>query len=247
LLEVVGRRQAAIGVEATQHPSRQCHRVGPSGWQCRGPVARADDQQRDGIVLDDGTWVDVGQDGRWRPTVGERARAAVILGVSMAVLLLVALVLSFGDSDGDRNVRATATTSTSAAGTTPADENPGRDPSWVGDEPASADCVGDDREGQALRNRRTTVVLVRNGTSQEGWAGGVSTLLGGLGYDVTAPEDAGGREVTSIGYLAGYCAEAERVAEDLGFADATVEPVPAELLGQVGRAKLVLSLGADSL
>jgi hypothetical protein len=247
LLEVVGRRQAAIGVEATQPPSGQCHRVGPSGWQCRGPVARADDQQRDGIVLDDGTWVDVGQDGRWRPTPGERARAAVILGVSIAALLLVALVLSFGDGTRDGLERAAATTSTSVAETAPATEEPGRDPSWVGDEPASAECVGDDRDGQSLRNRRTAVLLVRNGTSRGGWGGDVSELLRGMGYEVTTPENAGDREVTSVGYLAGYCAEAERVAEDLGLTEATVEPVPAELLGEVGRAKLVLSLGADSL
>lgn len=210
-------------------------------------MARADDQQRDGIVLDDGTWVDIGQDGRWRPTPGERVRAAVILAVSFGVLLLVALVLSFGDGTRAGDDRAAATTSTAAPDTTPASEEPGRDPSWVGDDPASAECVGDDRDGQALRDRRTAVVLVRNGTTRGGWAGDVSALLRGLGYEVTTPENAGDREVTSVGYLAGYCAEAERVAEDLGLDDATVEPVPAELLGEVGRAKLVLSLGADSL
>jgi hypothetical protein len=209
-------------------------------------VARASDQQHDGIVLDDGTWVDVGPDGRWRPSPGERARAAVILGVAMATLLLLALVLSVGGG-GDEDVEVAATTSApeEEPRTTEAEED--LDPSSIDGEPASAECAGDDRDARPLRDRRRSIVLVLNGTSRGGHAGAVSEQLRAAGYQLTSPGNAGTRRVTSVAYLAGYCAEAEQVAEDLELPDATIEPVPEELLAVVGRAQLAVSLGADSL
>jgi hypothetical protein len=209
-------------------------------------VARPDDQPHDQIVLDDGTWVDVGPDGRWHPSPGERARAAVILGVGTAALLLLALVVSVGGGGRDREAASTDTTTTEAVEATDA-ADPGVDPSSIDGEPASPDCVADDRDAQPLRNRRQAIVLVLNATSQGGHAGAVSTLLEARGYETATPGNAGGREVTSVAYLAGFCAEAERLVEDLGLTSATVEPVPADLLATVGRARLVLSLGADSL
>ena len=50
-----------------------------------------------------------------------------------------------------------------------------------------------------------------------------------------------------MAYKPGFCAEAERLADDLGLPDARVEPVPAELPVVVGRARLVVTLGLDSL
>jgi len=209
-------------------------------------VANGSEQEHDGIVLDDGTWVDVGPDGRWRPSAGERARAATILGVAFAALLLLALVLSVGDDDGDEVEVAGPTSTTEAAEETTTTEGPD-DPASVGGEPPSARCVADDRDGAELRDRRASVVLVLNATDRSGHAGDVSTRLEQLGYAVTVPDNGGRREVTSVAYLAGWCAEAERVAEDLALPEATVEPVAQDLLSKVGRARLVVSLGADSL
>jgi len=209
-------------------------------------VAQGNDSERDGIVLDDGTWVDVGPDGRWRPTAGERARAAVILGVAFSALLLLALVLSVGGDEDDPVEAATGSSTTEAPDETTTTEAP-EDPASVGGEPPSPQCVADDRDGADLRDRRASVVLVLNATSRSGHAGNVSARLEQLGYSVTVPDNGGRREVTSVAYLAGFCAEAERLAADLGLPDATVELVAQDLLAKVGRARLVVNLGADSL
>jgi hypothetical protein len=217
-----------------------------AGWQCRGPVATGDDQQGDGIRLDDGTWVDVGPDGRWRPSAGERARAAVILGVAVAALLLLALVVSGGGGDDEPvEVADDGSATTEPESTTTTEEV--LEPSSVGGEAPSPECVGDDRDGAPLRERDEVVVLVLNATPRAGHAGAVSELLEALDYQVAVPDNGGRREVTSAGYLAGHCAEAERVLEDLGLPEATVEPVPQDLLAMVGRARIVVRLGADSL
>jgi len=210
-------------------------------------VARRDEEQEDGIVLDDGTWVDVGPDGRWRPSAGERARAAVILGVGVAALVLLALVLSVGgEDDEDDGVAARATSSTTEVAETTTTEAP-VDPASVDGEPPSPACAADDRDGSALRERDETVVLVLNATSRSGHAGVVTQRLEDGGYAVTVPDNGGRREVTSVAFLAGWCAEAERVAQDLGLPGATIEPVAQDLLVLVGRARVVVSLGADSL
>jgi len=209
-------------------------------------VAQGNSSERDGIVLDDGTWVDVGPDGRWRPSAGERARAAVILVVALSALLLLALVLSVGGDDQEPEVAAeTSTTAEPAAETTTTAAEV--DPASVGGEPPSAQCTADDRDGDPLRDRRSSVVLVLNATSRSGHAADVSARLEEQGYAVTVPDNGGRREATSVAYLAGWCAEAERLAEDLGLPDATVEVVAQDLLSKVGRARLVVNLGADSL
>lgn len=215
-------------------------------WQCRAPVADVDDQEHGGIRLDDGTWVDVGPDGRWRPTAGERARAAVILGLAFAALLLAALVISVGgDDEEEAEVASSSSTSERGETTTTADEPD--DPASVGGRDPSARCAADDRDGAELRGRRATVAMVLNATSRSGLAAEVSARLEELGYAVTAPGNGGQREVTSVGHLAGWCAEAERLVEDLALPEATVEPVPEELLADVGRARVVVTLGDDAL
>lgn len=209
------------------------------------------DHERAGIVLDDGTWVDVGEDGRWRPTAGERARAAVILGIAVAVLAFTALVLSVGGDDPEDDVEAAVTTSTTTSPTEAADETTTteapQDPASVGGDPPPPECIGDDRDGDDLRDRDEVVVLVLNATTRTGHAGDVSRRLEALGYQVAEPDNGGRREVTSAGFLAGWCAEADRVADDLGLPEATVEPVPEEVLPTVGRARIVVRLGSDSL
>lgn len=209
-------------------------------------MARDDDQQPEGIRLDDGTWVDVGPDGKWRPSPAERARAAVVLTIFFAVLLTLALVLSAGDDDDEVDVaRETATTTDTTEATTTTTTEP--DPSSIGGEPASATCRSDDRGGAPLRDRDESVVQVLNGTSRTGHAGDLTEYLDELGYDTVVPANTSRRAVTSIAYLTGFCAEAERAASDLGLLEATVEPVPPELLPETGRTRLVVSAGADSL
>src|SRR3546814_5839896 len=69
------------------------------GVAVSGPVARQHETPREGIALDDGTWVDLGRDGRWHPSAGERTRAAVLLGVFLGALPVLALLLSVGGGD----------------------------------------------------------------------------------------------------------------------------------------------------
>jgi len=210
-------------------------------------VARRDEQQEGGLVLDDGTWVDAGPDGRWRPSAGERARAAAILGVAMTALLLLALVLSVGGDDDPPEDEVAAGETTTTEGETTETTEAAVDPASVDGKAPSPACAADDREGAALRERDETVVLVLNATSRSGHAGDVSTRLDDLGYTMVVPDNGGNREVTSVAFLAGWCAEAEQVAADLGLPGATIEPVAQDLLATVGRARVVVRLGADSL
>lgn len=214
-----------------------------------GPVARQQDQQREGIVLDDGTWVDVGRDGRWHPSAGERIRAAVILGILVGVLAMVALVLSVGDEDDAADLAAVDDTTTTTeepvlASTTTLPP----DPSSVGGEPASIHCVGDDRGGAELRDRDATAVLVLNATSRTGQAATIVERLEALGYATTVPGNGGRLAVSELAYVPGYCAEAQRVAFELGLTEATFEPVDADDLPvPLGRARVVATVGSDSL
>lgn len=214
-----------------------------------GPVARQQDPQREGIVLDDGTWVDVGRDGRWHPSPGERTRAAVILGVFIGLLAMVALLLSVGGDDDDEDPVATddTTTTTEEPVVTTTSTLP-PDPSSVGDQPASVHCLGDDRGGAELRERDNTAVLVLNATSRTGQAAEIVERLEELGYATTVPGNAGRLRTSEFAYVPGYCAEAERAAFELGLTEATFEPVDADGLPvPLGRARIVATVGADSL
>lgn len=213
-----------------------------------GAVARQDDQERDGIVLDDGTWVDVGRDGRWHPSPGERTRAAVILGVFVGLLAMVALLLSVGSEPDDDDVATDDTTTTTEELVVTTTSTLPPDPSSVGDQPASVHCLGDDRGGAELRERDTTAVLVLNATSRTGQAAEVVERLEELGYATTVPGNAGRLRTSEFAYVPGYCAEAERAAFELGLTEATFEPVDAdELPVPLGRARIVATVGADSL
>lgn len=214
-----------------------------------GPVAQQQDQQREGIVLDDGTWVDVGRDGRWRPTAGERLRALVILGVFVGVLAMVALALSVGGDDDDEvDVAADeeTTTTTEPEVTTTSTLPP--DPSSVGGEPASISCVADDRGGAELRERDSTAVLVLNATSRTGHAAEIVEYLEHIGYPTTVPGNGGRLRTSQFAYVPGYCAEAERLAIEMGLTEVTLEPVDADSLPvPLGRARIVATVGADTL
>lgn len=219
-----------------------------SGVAVSSPVARDDDQQNPGIRLDDGTWVDVGPDGRWRPSPAERIRAAVVLTVLFGVLLVLALLLSGDDGDGERELAVDReTTTTEAETTTTTSTTAPPDPSSIGGEPASERCAGDDRSALPLRERNEVVVLVLNGTSRSGHAGAVTGELTALGYSAVEPGNAGRLDVTSVGFVPGWCAEGERVAQDLELPGAIVEPAPEDLPVPIGRANTVVTLGADSL
>ncbi len=215
-----------------------------------GPVARQQGPQREGIALDDGTWVDVGRDGKWRPSAGERVRAGVILGVFLGLLAMLALVFTVGDDDDrDQDLASaddTTTTTEEPVLTTTTTLPP--DPSSVGGEPASIHCVGDDRGGAELRERDSTAVLVLNATSRTGHAADIVERLEEIGYATTVPGNAGRLRISSFAYVPGYCAEAERAAFELGLTEATFEPVDADALSvPLGRARIVATVGSDSL
>lgn len=219
------------------------------GVAVSGPVARQQETQREGIVLDDGTWVDVGRDGRWHPSAGERTRAAVVLAVSIGVLAVLALLLSVGgDEDEDVDTAATTTSTTEAeevveTTTTTAPQ----DPVSVAGEPPPAQCTSDDRGASPLRDKDNTAVLVLNATSRTGHGAAMVTKIEALGYPTTVPGN-GGRNRTSVfGYVDGYCAEAVRLASELGLGEATFEPVEVDRLPvPLGRARIVATVGADT-
>lgn len=212
------------------------------------PVERPQEHEREGIVLDDGTWVDVGRDGRWHPSAGERVRAAVILGVFIGVLAMVALLLSVGDGSDDDVVAVDDTTTTAEEPVITTTTTLPPDPSSVGGEPASINCLGDDRGGAELRDRDTTAVLVLNATRRTGHAADVVEYLEHLGWATTVPGNGGRLRTSKFAYVPGYCAEAERAAVELGLGEATFEPVdPDALPVPLGRARIVVTVGSDSL
>lgn len=218
----------------------------PPGVAVSGAVTRDGDDTGDAIRLDDGSWVDAGPDGLWRPTVGERTRAAVILTVFFVFLFSLALVASVDDGDGDVEAAVRDTTTTTTEPTTTTTTEP-PDPSSLDGEPASLRCRSDDRNALALRERRSSTVLVLNGTYRDGHAGATTEELEDLGYSSVVPDNADRHEETVVSYQPGFCAEAERLAEDLEIAGVVVEPVSPDLPVVVGRARLVVTLGLDSL
>ena len=201
-------------------------------------------------MLDDGTWVDVGRDGRWHPSAGERTRAAVLLGIFIGILVMLALLAwEGGDDERDEDVDAsddtTATTEEPVVTTT---STAPPDPASVGGAPAPAECLGDDRGAAELRERDTTAVLVLNATSRTGHAAEVVERLEELGYQTTVPGNAGRLTTSEFGYVPGHCAEAVRLAFELALGEATFEPVDADDLPvPLGRARIVATVGADTL
>ncbi len=224
------------------------------GVAVSGPVARQHETPREGIALDDGTWVDLGRDGRWHPSAGERTRAAVVLGVSLGVLLVLALLLSVGGSDEQDDVDVAVDTSSTtdpeieATAPTTATTAAAVDPVSVGGDPAPEQCTEDDRGGAPFRERDATAVLVLNATSRTGHGAAVVARIEALGYATTVPDNGGRLRTSMFGYVDGYCAEAVRLAFELGLGAATFEPVDvARLPVPLGRARIVATVGADTV
>lgn len=203
------------------------------------------DDRDEGVPWDGSTWVDVGDDDQWRPSFEERARALVLLLVVLGVLFVAAAVASIDDGDGDEDVTAavSSTTTTEATTTTTA----AAAPESLDGEPPPPGCESDDRDANALRDRATSSVLVLNGTPRGGHAGEVTDALEELGYDAMEPDNADIRDETVVGYLPGFCAEADRIVTDLGIATATFEPMAEDTDVFLGRAQLLVTLGRDSL
>lgn len=196
--------------------------------------------------LDTGEWVDVGVDGRWRPSAADRFRSMVVLGLVFGALTILAVVLSVGDDGDDEDVAAT--TSSTAETTVPDTASTALpDPTSVGGEPAPEPCGFDLRDGAPLREPTDTVLLVRNGTPQGGHAGMVSDRLDGLGYTTVEPGNAPIQEGTVIEYRSGWCAEAVRLLDDLAVEGAAVQLLDPGNDSVLGLAHVLVTLGRDSL
>lgn len=194
------------------------------------------------IDLRDGTWEDLGPDGRWQPSTDTRVRALVILSVVAVAMLLTGLVLSVGDDDEPEEVAASTTTTAVVTTTTAA-----ADPSSVGGRPASPRCRTDDRGAAPLRDRQLSTLLVLNAAEKTGHAGVATDRLASLGYSVLVPDNADGQAETVIFYRDGFCAEGERLADDLGYPVAQIGRLEeADLSVIPGRARMVVVLGIDS-
>ena len=198
------------------------------------------------VDWDGGEWVDVGPDGRWSPSLGERFRALTVLGVSFGVLLVVAVLLSVGGGDEGEDVAAATTTTDGSPATASTTTEP-IDPTSIAGEAPPEPCIFDDRQSLALRAPADVVVKVLNGTPKGGLAGDVSRELGTLGYETTEPGNAGRIAVTRIDYRAGYCAEAFRMITDLGVPSTALYAMEPGSEAALSRSDLLITLGRDSL
>lgn len=200
-----------------------------------------------GVPWDGGTWVDADARGHWRPTRTERLRSAVILLVVLSVLGLLAAIASTGGDDEEplsASASASTTTSTTVVTTT---STTSVDAASVGGEPPPPGCEEDDREGEELRRRNDTTVMVLNGTPRNGHAGASTDDLEERDYSTMTPGNAKIRPFSSIEYAVGFCAEAVRLAADLGLPDTEVRPLPEDPPVVLGRTELLATLGEDSL
>ena len=197
---------------------------------------------------DGGEWVDVGNDGRWRPSPGERARSGLILLVVIGILLVLAAVASVGDGGDDRGVASGGSTSSSSVVTTSTTvPTTILDPASLAGEPPPPGCDDDDRGAEALRERPSTSVLVLNGTARNGQAGTTTDALKQLGYSTIVPGNAGSLATTKVEYVEGFCAEAVRLVTDLDIPGAEVGPLAPDSEVFLGRAELLVTLGRDSI
>lgn len=183
------------------------------------PVSRRE-ESAEGEAWDGATWVDVGDDGRWHPSVAERTRAFVLLGILLGLLLLAAAVASIGGDD-DEPVVAPATSSTTTT-TEPAETTTTQPlPSSIDGETPPEPCLDDNRGAQPLREPGAVTVAVLNGARVNGLAGRVSGELTDKGY-VASPGNADEADVSAIVFAEGFCAEAVAVAAEVGIG--AVEP-----------------------
>lgn len=201
------------------------------------------------VPYDTGEWVDVGRDGLWRPSGGERARALLILTVAIGFLAFLAGVANVGgEDDEDVATRSTTTTEPQVVTTTSVVPATTLDPASLDGEPPPEQCEPDlGRQGAAMRERSDVVVLVLNGTSRSGHAGAFTDEVDEFGYGTIVPGNAGRLAVTTVEYVPGYCAEAVRLVFELNIIGAEVKPLDPETDVFLGRAALLVTLGADTL
>lgn len=203
------------------------------------------------VPYDSGEWVDIGADGHWRPSIGERLRALTVIALAIGSLLVLSAIASVGgDGDDDEDVAAqsSSTTEPELVTTTSTPPTTRLDPASVGGDDPPPVCTPDvGREAAPLRTRSETVLLVLNGTSRNGHAGSVTDDLSDRGYTTIVPSNAGRLSVTTIEYTPGFCAEGVRVALDLELPGAEIRPLAADTDVFLGRAEILITLGSDSL
>ena len=204
----------------------------------------------DSVPYDSGEWVDVGGDGRWRPSIAERLCALTVIALAIGSLLVLAAIASVGGDGDEEDVTAqsSSTTEPELVTTTSTPPTTRLDPASLGGDDPPPECTADvGREAAPLRVRSESVLLVLNGTSRNGHAGSVTDDLSDLGYTTIVPSNAGRLPVTTIEYTPGFCAEASRVALDLQLPGAEIRPLPEDNDVFLGRAEILITLGSDSL
>lgn len=199
-------------------------------------IVNSRDFSSDGDAWDGSSWVDVGDDGKWHPSVAERTRAFVLLGGLLGLLLLGAALASLGGNDETEVTPVSSTTTTTGVEITTTTRPL---PSSLDGEPPPEQCRSDDRQAQALRNPSEIKVLVLNGARVGGLAGDTSDQLASLGYQAR-PDDAVATVASHVVYERGYCAEAVELADAVGVDD--IEIREGELDDEV---HLEILLGSD--
>lgn len=209
---------------------------------------RAEAPASSGVEWDGATWVDVDGHGRWSPDRGLRARAAIVLGLVIGTLLLLAGFASVDDGDGrDRDpVAATTTVATDLVEPTTTTEADAAPESVNGLAPPP-ECEDDDRDAEPLRFPASMQILVLNSADVRGHATAWSTTYREAGYQTLPPVDGPSGADTSVTYQAGFCAEAVVAAEVLGRDDVEIGPVVTSSRGANPAANLVITLAADTV
>lgn len=187
--------------------------------------------------------------------MGQRIRAgAILLGVLglFLVLAVVVAVAPGGAGDDEPDVAAgepsstTENTEVTAPTSLPTTTLP-PDPASIGGEPPPERCARDNRGSRDLRSPAEIEVQVLNATPRAGHASDVTAAIDALGYRTVTPGNAGREPVTVIRFAGGWCAEADRLADQLQLPEAKVELVPRGEEREIGSTDLVVVLGADSL
>jgi hypothetical protein len=166
-------------------------------------------------------------DGSSRHGAGIQVGRAVIL---VGIAAIVGIVLLHRGTPGTTRVASAATTTTVKGGGAPTRTTVTTPTTTVPVHPAAQ-----------------VKVLVANGSGVTGLAGVISTRLRTAGYDTLASVNANQRVAASVVYYApGYQREAAIVAQSLGLAPTSVQPMPTPPpVASLGTANVLVVAGPD--
>ena len=164
------------------------------------------------------------------PAQGSVARGAVLVAVAVVIGVLL-----LRDDDA-------ATTQVAVGSDTAGEIDDGAD----GGEDVDPDSTTTTPTTEALRTPAEVKVLVANGSSVNGAAGGATDALEALGYTTATPANAERVTETIVYYTTGFEAEAEALAAAIGAPEGSVTPMPPVApVDDLQLANVLVHLGPD--